>query len=210
MPRVIKGGKQPNGKPVRLLKNLMGRATVSSTPPEDPVLATEPSTTVRDESALGRQRPHASEQSFERVQRLLHEMVTGFAEQREELLMQMRPAVVRLVIGMARRIVGRELETDRDAIRRVIDEALGELGRSGRIVVRVSPPDAEVLREAIDRNRWAPPSMVELEIVADPAVTNGGCVLESDYGRVDATVETQLDELAQTLDDTIGDGKLEQ
>lgn len=204
MPRVIKGGDEPEGKPIRPLRGIMARAMAPSRAAES--VAHTPEPVIREEGPADRQRPQVSEQSLERVQRLLHEMVTAFSEQREELLKQMRPSVVRLVVGMARRIVGRELETDREAIRRVIDEALGELGRSGRVAVRVSPADAEVLREAVDQNRWAPPSMVELDIVADPAVSSGGCVLESDYGRVDATIETQLDELARTLDEQNGDG----
>lgn len=171
----------------------------STETPSDAVPSTQQ--TPRDEAIDGeRHRPQVSTESLERVQRLLHEVVSSFARQREELLEQLRPSVIRLVVGMARRIVGRELRTDRDAIRRVIDEALSELGRSGRIVARVAPVDADALRQAVSDDLWAPPTMVELDIVADPAVAPGGCVLESDYGQVDATVATQLDELARTLE----------
>ncbi len=200
MPHVLKGGTTPDGEPVRPLGRLMAQPTAPVHTGEPPSEARTPDTAHDDRSDAERHRPQVSADSLERVQRLLHEVVTSFARQREELLAQLRPSVIRLVVGMARRIVGRELRTDRDAIKRVIDEALAELGRSGRVVARVAPADAEALRQAASEDLWAPPTMVELDIVGDPGVAPGGCVLESDYGQVDATIATQLDELARTLE----------
>ena len=198
LPHLLKGGATPDGKPVRPLGRLMVEPAVAPSRDTGPDSEAKPGSVEPVEGRL--HGPQPSSESFERVQRLLHEMVMSFSRQRDELLAELRPSIVRLVVGMARRVVGRELRTDREAIRRTIDEAVSELGRSGRIVARTAPPDAAELRRAIDDGLWTPPTMVELDIVADPAVSPGGCVLESDYGSVDATIATQLDELARTLE----------
>jgi len=148
---------------------------------------------------IGSHPPQASADSLERVQRVLHETVASFGKQRAQLLEHLQPVIVKLVLAVARRIVDRELRTDGEAVKRVVHRALEDLGRSGRIIARASPEDADILRDAMDQDRWTAPSMVELEVVADPSISRGGCILQSDYGQVDATVETQMAEMGLLL-----------
>jgi flagellar assembly protein FliH len=143
-----------------------------------------------------------SADSLERTQRLLHDVIACFRRQREQLLLQIRPAVVTLVVALATEVVGRELATDERAVLQVVERALAELGREGRTIVRVSPADAQTLRDAMDAGEWLAPVRAELEVVADVSVSRGGCVLDSDYGQIDATVETQVAELARLLVDS--------
>jgi flagellar assembly protein FliH len=139
------------------------------------------------------------------VQRLLHETVANFGWQRAQLLRQLKPGLTKLVIAISERVINRELATDEKAIRGVIDAALDELGRSGIVIARVNPDDAAALRDAIRHDEWHPLPTVELEIAADSDIARGGCVLESDYGQVDATVETQIAQLTRLLDEEAGD-----
>ncbi len=200
MPRVFKADEIPEGGRIRPLGKTLTEATNDAqarTQPEP-----RPAEPEAEPAPVEPHPPQVSADSLERVQRLLHEVVTSFGRQRNQLLQQLKPGLVKLAMAVARQIVGRELSADEDAVKRVMETALGELGRSGRVVARVSPEDAPVLREAIEQDQWAPPPMVELEIVADASVTRGGCVLESDYGQVDATIETQIAELARLLDNS--------
>jgi flagellar biosynthesis/type III secretory pathway protein FliH len=38
-----------------------------------------------------------------------------------------------------------------------------------------------------------------LEVAGDPAITHGGCVIESDLGELDARLETRVSELGRAL-----------
>ena len=204
LPRVFKADELPQEKRIRPLSNALAARQVPHADDETGAAAKDDSSAPVETDAAGvvreRHSPQVSADSLERVQRLLHEVVAGFERQRAQLLQQLKPGLTKLVIAVAQRVVDRELATDEEVIRRVIDAAIDEIGRSGIVTVRVSPEDAGALRDAIRQDEWHPPTTVELEIVADPAVARGGCMLESDYGQVDATVETQIAQLARFLD----------
>ena len=40
-------------------------------------------------------------------------------------------------------------------------------------------------------------------ITSDPAVTRGGCFLETPYGNIDATIESKLEKIVQCLKESV-------
>ncbi len=87
------------------------------------------------------------------------------------------------------------VEVDRELVLRTIDGALAEITGADRITVRVNPEDlgaAEDYRGAIlDAVR----GLTDVEVQPDPGITRGGVLVETSYGRVDARIETQAQEL---------------
>jgi flagellar assembly protein FliH len=73
--------------------------------------------------------------------------------------------------------------------------ALERVGESGTATIRLSPEDyaATVQRHG---DHWAGS---RVKVVADPSVSRGGCLVESEFGFVDASVEAQFDQVAQAL-----------
>jgi|LSQX01.3.fsa_nt_gb flagellar biosynthesis/type III secretory pathway protein FliH len=157
--------------------------------------------------ATNLQTVHVSEESVERTQRLLCELITSLGRHRLQLLQELQPALVKLVTGLVEQIVGRELAIDGGDITRVVGRALAELGSEGRIIVRTGPEDAQILRQAIAEGRWLAPVRTDLEVIADVSIARGGCVLHSDYGQIDATIQTQMTELRRLLTDDIVNGE---
>ena len=95
-------------------------------------------------------------------------------------------AVAAAATSLARQIVRSELATDPALVARVAEQAIDALLLSARhIVLRVHPDDhalvaagaAEVIAER------------GIRIVADAQISRGGCLVESDIGLVDATIE---------------------
>jgi flagellar assembly protein FliH len=209
LPRVLKGDEVGDGKRIRPLGKVPAGQGVSDAVGESEAGGQEgasvPADVQSDGTVAERHSPQVSAASIERVQRLLHETVANFGWQRAQLLRQLKPGLTKLVIAISERVINRELATDEKAIRGVIDAALDELGRSGIVIARVNPDDAAALRDAIRHDEWHPLPTVELEIAADSDIARGGCVLESDYGQVDATVETQIAQLTRLLDEEAGD-----
>ncbi len=71
-------------------------------------------------------------------------------------------------------------------------------GQSG-LAVRVHPSDLESLRSFASEALAAVEATEAITIQPDKTVSAGGCVVESRTTRVDATLETQLDELVKLL-----------
>jgi flagellar biosynthesis/type III secretory pathway protein FliH len=121
---------------------------------------------------------------------------------------QAEPAAMRLggrlAAKMAEKIVGHAVEVEPAALTAIAAQALAaSRARAGLIKLRVSPDDRAAL-ERDDARRALLASFddcagVELEIVADPAVSRGGCVVETATVRLDARLETQIAALERAV-----------
>ncbi|MCS7172057.1 MAG: FliH/SctL family protein [Armatimonadetes bacterium] len=110
------------------------------------------------------------------------------------------PAVVRLSLEVARRIVRRAVELEPEILLQWVQEAAGRLHGFVELVVRLNPRDLALLGDRAGgverpglRVRWVPDPQVE-----------GGCVVESDAGTVDASLPTQLTSLRERLEEVLG------
>jgi len=99
--------------------------------------------------------------------------------------------LLELALGVAREVVQQELAGRpelwlgmiRAAVPRVVD----------RIVLRLPPPLMAFLRGSQTALRASLADVKDLELVEDPSLPAGGCVIESRFGEVDIGVETQLE-----------------
>jgi len=107
--------------------------------------------------------------------------------------------LLELSLGVARKVVRRELAERpeiwlgmiRHAVRRAVDRE--------RIVVRVPPRLMVFLRERLPELRASLEDVRELELAEDPGLPEGGCVVESRFGDVDIGVDTQLEAAERVL-----------
>lgn len=98
-------------------------------------------------------------------------------------------ALVTLAIAIARQLIRRELRTNPGEVVAVVREAMAALPLASRNVhLYLHPDDATLVRKAMalesDTSLWT--------IVEDPVLTRGGCRVESDPSRIDASVESRL------------------
>jgi flagellar biosynthesis/type III secretory pathway protein FliH len=127
----------------------------------------------------------------EDVDQRIEEFAARFEEQREASLQQLRAAAAELALAAAKRVVRSELRSDSEFIVRLVEEAVGEAACAAMVTLRVHPDDAEHLREK-------PELLLRLrveEVVGDPTLEPGDCVVESGSRSWDATLESQLREL---------------
>jgi hypothetical protein len=117
---------------------------------------------------------------------------------------------VELAILVARHLLERELGGSREDLRTLVRTAIERLPEPRRVIVRVSPRDADVLRrharsssaegeeDAGDERPLAGPNTV-VEIVADSSLSAGDVDIEADEGSVDARLVTRLETLRHAL-----------
>jgi flagellar assembly protein FliH len=108
--------------------------------------------------------------------------------------------VVRLSLAIARRILHRELAMDPSAIHGLVHAALEKLQNREIHRVRVHPAFVAAVRSALEALNAAP----AIEVVPDPALRKGDALFETTLGELDASVETQLQEIERGFADRIG------
>lgn len=131
----------------------------------------------------------AAERSLEEEVNYLGQIMTALAEPLKVLDDQVEEELVALAMTVARQLVRRELKTDPGQIVAVVREALALLPLSQRTVtLTLHPEDAERVRSALKLDQIRVP----WQIVEDPLLSRGGCRVETEVSRIDATVEARL------------------
>ena len=126
---------------------------------------------------------------WEQVLNQLASAVEAFYQEAEDRLSLLAMEVVR-------RVLAAELEIRDDAVVAITRAAMTEVAQSRSVKVRVNPFESPLLKRYRDALLNEFSQVRALEIVDDPTITHG-CVVESDHGTVDATVETSLNLLEQ-------------
>ena len=99
-----------------------------------------------------------------------------------------------LSVAMSEAVIRRELSTDRDAIARVLTEALSTLGFvQTPIEVSVNPADHDVVAGLLGGEN------IDSRITSDTNIQRGGCLLRADRALVDMRVETMIRETLSTI-----------
>lgn len=131
----------------------------------------------------------------EQLERDLAQTVAAVGAWREEVRTHYTQAIVGLALAVARRIVGEELEARPERWAAMVARAIGDLVERDRVVVRVPPRLAAVLRAH-------PPvaGATAIGIVEDPALEAGACFVEGGRGDVECGVDAQLEAIARALE----------
>ncbi|HEX2947140.1 MAG TPA: FliH/SctL family protein [Clostridia bacterium] len=124
-------------------------------------------------------------------------------KEHEEMIAGMEEEMLRLVMAAARKVVAGELATDRDVIVRLIRDALPKCSNKEGAVLRVSPDDAENLAENRDELLADIEGADGLEIKKDRTLHKGDCIIETQFGSVDAGVGTRLDRIEEAFNEEL-------
>lgn len=123
-------------------------------------------------------------------------LVQAVGTQLDELQQDMARALAVSATNLARQIVRTELLARPDLVSQVATEALDTLLLSARhITVRVHPDDLALVQQGASEVLTARGGRV----IADSHVARGGCLVDSDIGTVDATMETRWRRAAAAL-----------
>jgi flagellar assembly protein FliH len=127
------------------------------------------------------------------LRRVAHTL-TELGSLRETLIQQTERQMVQLALTIARRIVYREVSLDPELIAAMAHVALKKLSTTSPATIRLNPEDYTVV--AGDGERWAG---MPVNVVPDPAISRGGCLVESEFGRIDASIDRQFQEMTRAL-----------
>jgi type III secretion protein L len=140
------------------------------------------------ELAAARARGHA--QGLEAARTEFAASVVEATARIESAYIGLEARIVNTVMDALQRILGQTGEAER--MRSMIRRALAAVEHDKPVRLQVAAADFEVAQRELAalRHEFARVDVVELQ--KNPQAAPGTCVLESEYGRVDASLETQL------------------
>lgn len=117
----------------------------------------------------------------------------------DQFFARMQGEVVELAVAIASKVIGHEVEAHPDLVVEQVRGCLRQLQDRERIRVRVSPDDLETMRAAREQLLAAHDDIRRMDVVEDRRVSQGGCIVESENGTLDARLDRQLKEVERVM-----------
>jgi flagellar assembly protein FliH len=122
-------------------------------------------------------------------------MLERIQDKRAEIMEEAERQIVDLVLLITRKVIKTISETQRETVILNIKEALRKVKSRGKITVKVNIADLNLSTEHTDEFIRLVEGSGAIEIHEDSSVDRGGCIVETDFGEVDARIASQLSEL---------------
>ena len=127
----------------------------------------------------------------------MEQIIQAMAEPLLAVEEQVEGELLQLAIAIARQIIRRDLQVEPEQVVSVVREALAALPSSSlKVRIQLHPEDAQIVREKLiplddSEQPW--------KITDDLSLTRGGCIVEGESSRIDASVEKRLNSVIAEL-----------
>jgi flagellar assembly protein FliH len=121
----------------------------------------------------------------------------------ERLAAEARTDALEIGFLVARRILEMELSAGAEPLVNLVRSAVRRLGESRKLTIHLSPSDAQAMNAILEERGTqavAPASISKVEIVPDPSLGRGDCLVEGDLVTVDGRINARLEELRRVLE----------
>jgi flagellar assembly protein FliH len=109
--------------------------------------------------------------------------------------------MVELCMAVAKKVIQRETVIKEDGVLECLRAALKAVVAGGQIAIRVNAKDLDVVNaNRTELSRFCG-GVKGMSVEADEAIARGGCAISTNYGEIDATIETALQEVEEKLKD---------
>lgn len=118
---------------------------------------------------------------------------------KERVVHEAEPFLVELATAIAKKIIGEHLAVEPEWTKSHVRRTLERRREKGLITLCVAPSQFAKMQDSRAELTLAVDSEAELVIVPDATVDEGGCVVRTSFGSIDARIDTQLAELKAAL-----------
>jgi flagellar assembly protein FliH len=111
-----------------------------------------------------------------------------------------REFLMNVVYRIAKTVLLKEIATDREYLLRLARELVERSGLRENLTIKIHPNDAQSMEMLKQGLLQSYSSLRNLTIELSDHVEGGGCILETEWGAIDASLATQLSQVLSSLD----------
>lgn len=129
--------------------------------------------------------------------------VDGVREKQVHLIERVREFTVDFALQIVEKIIGSEaianVKVDRQRLLDIVNDVADRFADSAKFVFRLHPEVAASIEEHREEIQANLPASVAFTVIEDPSLKKCDCLVESDFGILDARLETQLQQIRHAV-----------
>ncbi|MCM1264858.1 MAG: FliH/SctL family protein [Candidatus Gastranaerophilales bacterium] len=124
----------------------------------------------------------------------------AFMGAEERVFNEIAPNVLELAMEIAQKIIKHEIKTDPQIVIDTVMDVMKTLSKNEpKIVLRVNPVQVQYIKDTLPEQIRLLGMETKLSVLSDEAITEGGCIIQTNNGVVDASIEAQLEIVQNAL-----------
>jgi flagellar assembly protein FliH len=120
-------------------------------------------------------------------------------EEKNKAVLQAEPQIIELSIELAKKILEFEVQTDPTVVVKIAKRAIRKVVEAEKARLRVNPGDLEEVKSHFGEITASGGIITKIDVMPDPKIQLGGCVIDFDNGSIDAQLKTQIEEYGKSL-----------
>ena len=141
----------------------------------------------------------SAKEEFGPFAKTLQELLSEISEFRKKMFSKVEREMVEMILDLAKKIIHYELSIREDGVKEMIRIAVESVLEREKMVIRINPADK------IHAESFRPELLQMFEEIKNiifevhPGIERGGCIVESNFGTVDARIEKLNDQIDKIL-----------
>ena len=141
----------------------------------------------------------AGEAEVKRLVERLHVVLTAAIEKRNQIIEESESQLINLVLQISQKVIKVLSENQKNVVINNVIQALRKLKSRGAVVIRVNLADLELTTQHTQDFLKVVENVKSVTVLEDSTVDKGGCVIETDFGEIDARISSQLQEIEERI-----------
>ena len=126
---------------------------------------------------------------------------SNFMNAKKDVFEYIAPDILEISVNIAKTIIKKEVESDPQVLINTIVDVLRTISKNeAKISIRVRPQSVQFIKDTIPNITYEYGIDSKLNIISDPSIEEGGCILQTSNGIVDASIDTQVEIIKKALD----------
>ena len=135
----------------------------------------------------------------ERLIQRFHVILSKAIERRNEIIEESEQQVIGLVLSIAKKVIKVISENQKNVVVNNIVQSLQRLQQKSDVIVRVNLSDLAITSQHKEDILRVAERVSSITIAEDTTVDVGGCIIETDFGEIDARIASQLREIEDRI-----------
>lgn len=139
------------------------------------------------------------EDEVKRLIERIHVVLNATIEKRNEVFIETEQQIIGLVLLIAKKVIKVISDNQKNVVINNVVQALRKLKSRGEVAIRVNLADLELTSQHKRDFIEMVEGVKSIKILEDSTVDRGGCIIETDFGSLDARISSQLHEIEERI-----------
>lgn len=146
-----------------------------------------------------RQALEEARKEAEEIRNQARDVLKQAEEQRAKTLDSLEQEIIALSIDIAEKILARQLSIEPETVIAIAREAIQLVKQREKVTIFHNPADMEIFEQYREDLQRLLPANASLEFITDKIIAPGGCIVKTEHGRVEATLDSRWQAIFESL-----------